>query len=130
MRNPTLKKLGLRKPRTVAELRAHPLTLEVVKEGDGVWSCTLIEGYYFDSTDSHHTVTDFKTLLEDFNSIEECSNGYCYYCKMVAREKEWLACSASISKDETPEPPPTGGWQSREAQDRFEGNFSFLRKKK
>ena len=28
------------------------------------------------------------------------------------------------------ERPPTGGWKSREAQDRFEGNFSFLRKKK
>mgnify|MGYP003149621137 CR=1 FL=1 len=27
------------------------------------------------------------------------------------------------------ERPPTGGWPSREAQDRFEGNFSFLRKK-
>ena len=82
MRNPILKKLGLRQPTTLAELRNHPLTAELYPDGGlctpsgNGWCLVVVKGYYMDNQ-LHACYDDAKGCLSSFSGIRECSDGRC-----------------------------------------------------
>jgi len=83
MKNPTLKKLGLRQPRTIAELRNHPLTAELHPLPRGVlrnwksgkvWCLVVVKGFYL-GNQLRTSYSDARGVLDAFAGIRECSSG-------------------------------------------------------
>ena len=79
MRNKILKKLGLRQPRTIAELRNHPLTAELYPLPRGVlrswksgetWCLVVVKGYHL-SNQLRTSYSDARGVLDAFAGIGE-----------------------------------------------------------